>query len=513
MKMKKWYNALLAIVNSILYLVVVALWISIPDELTLNLAVSALTMAMTLVLIFLNRDTLSVYYQSHHFKKLQDTIVFFGLLFCIFGVVNYWAYKHPKQLDLSVIKLNSLSDQTKNILKEMNEPLTFKMFARKNDSMAWMALLEFYRTEKNDIQIEKIDIDVRPDLVGDYHISDAATLVIEYKGKRQNVTERDELNITNALIKISRGSDPVVYFVQGHGEGDINSQDNEGLKFIYEAARNSALDIRQINLLSTQEIPFDAKALVLWGPKTALQQSEVDVIKRFLERKGNLMIALDPDLNGDQFENVRALMRQYKMIMRNDLIIDRKSFVNGSNGSIPLVDHFDASIEITKNFKGQIFFPLTSSLEPIPDEILPGVKGVVKTITGSTPFPDSWGETSIKELGSQTMNYTAGSDKPGPLFMTMSYESPDNRIVAFGNSTFVINAYSKFGANYTFFLNSLSWTVGEDRLISFNLPIVQSQPIFISAPQMGIIFYFSVLFSPLVLFGMAVFMYRRKRDR
>lgn len=513
MKMKKWYNVLLAIVTSILYLVVIALWISIPEELTLNLAVTVLAMVVTLVLIFLNRAPLSIYYQSHHFKKLQETIVFFGLLFCIFGVVNYWSYKHPKQLDLSVIKLNSLTDQTKNILKEMNEPLTFKMFARKNDSLAWMALLEFYRTEKNNIQIEKIDIDVRPDLVGDYHISDAATLVIEYKGKRQNVTERDELNITNALIKISRGSDPVVYFVQGHGEGDINSQENEGLKFIYETARNSALDIRQINLLSTQEIPYDAKALVLWGPKTALQPSEVDVIKRFLERKGNLMIALDPDLNGDNFENVRALMRNYKIIMRNDMIIDRKSFVNGSNGSIPLVDHFDNSIEITKNFKGQIFFPLVSSLEPIPDEILPGVKGVVKTITGSTPFPDSWGETSLKEMAAQDMSFTTGADKPGPLFMTMSYESPDNRIVAFGNSTFVINAYSKFGANYTFFLNSLSWTVGEDRLISFNLPIVQSQPIFISAPQMGIIFYFSVLFSPLVLFGLAVYMYRRKRDR
>ena len=82
--MKKWYNVLLAIVNSILYLVVVALWISIPDELTLNLAVSALTMGLSLVLIFLNRDTFSVYYQSHQFKKLQETIVFFALLFCFF---------------------------------------------------------------------------------------------------------------------------------------------------------------------------------------------------------------------------------------------------------------------------------------------------------------------------------------------------------------------------------------------------------------------------------------------
>jgi ABC-type uncharacterized transport system involved in gliding motility auxiliary subunit len=513
MKFKKWYNILLAIINSILYLVVVALWISIPDMMTLNLAVTVLALVLTLVLIFMNRAPLSVYYQSHHFKKLQESVIFFALLFSILGVANYWAYKHPKQFDWSVIKLNSLSDQSKNVLRELKEPIVFKMFARKNESLPWMALLEFYRTEKNSIQIEKIDIDVRPDLVGDYQISDAATLVIEYNGKRQKVTERDELNITNALIKISRNSDPVVYFVQGHEEGNIASQENEGLKFIFEAAKNSALDIRPINLLTTQEVPFDAKALVLWGPRTSLQASEIGVIKKFLERKGNLMVALDPDLNGDVHGNIRELLRNYKIILRNDMVMDRKSFVNGSNGSIPLVDHFETDNEITKNFKGQIFFPLASSLEVIPDEIVPGIKGKVLALASTTPFPDSWGETSLKEVAAQQMSYTQGQDRPGPLSLVMTYDGPDNRVVAFGNSTFVINAYSKFGNNYIFFLNSLSWAVGEDRLISFNLPIVQSEPVFISAPQMGIIFYFSVLFSPLVLFGLAVFMYRRKRDK
>ena len=201
------------------------------------------------------------------------------------------------------------------------------------------------------------------------------------------------------------------------------------------------------------------------------------------------------------------------MIIRNDMVIDRKNFVNGSNGSIPLVDHFDHDSEITKNFKGQVFFPLVSSLEPIPDQIVPDVKGTVKSLVASTPFPDSWGETSLKEMASQSMSFTQGEDQPGPLNLALTFESENNRIAVFGNSSFVLNAYSKFGSNYAFFLNTLSWVVGEDRLISFNLPIVQSEPIFISAPQMGIIFYFSVLFSPLVLFGLAIFMYRRKRDK
>jgi ABC-type uncharacterized transport system involved in gliding motility auxiliary subunit len=513
MKNKKLYNILLAIINSILYLVVVALWISIPEELTLNLATTIVAMTLTIASIYMNREKLSVYYQSHHFKKLTDTLVFFGLLFCLLGVVNYWGYKHPAQVDLSVIKLNSLSDQSKNVLKEMNDPIVFKMFARKNESMAWMALLDFYRIEKPSIDIQKIDIDIRPDLVGDYQISDAATLVIEYKGKRQKITERDELNITNGLIKISRNSDPVIYFVQGHGEGDINSPENEGLKFIFEASKNSAIDIRPLNLVSAQEVPFDAKALVLWGPKSALQPSEIAVIKRYLERKGNLMVAIDPELNGDNHQNLRSLLQQYKIIIRNDLVIDRKSFVNGSNGSIPMVDHYSADHAITQKFKGQVFFPLVASMDAIPDEVLPDVPGTVTALTSSTAFPDSWGETSLSEMAAQEMVFTSGKDRPGPLNLVMSFEGPQNKILAFGNSTFVINAYLKFGNNYAFFLNSLSWLADEDRLISFNLPIIQSEPVFISAPQMGIIFYFSVLFSPLVLFGVAVFMYRRRRDK
>jgi len=261
--MKHWYNLLLISILSILYLVVVALWIAIPEELTLNLAVSGFAMALTLIALYMNKEKLSVFYQSHYFKNLQESLVYFFLLFCLMGVGNYWAYKHPIQADLSVIKINSLSDQTKNILKSLNEPITFKMFARKQESLVWMALLEMYRTEKNSITIEKIDIDVRPDLVGDYQISDTATLVVEYSGKRQKVVERDELNITNALIKISRPGDPVAYFVQGHGEPDINSNEAEGIKLLFLAAKNSAVDIRPLNLLSTQEIPFDAKALIL----------------------------------------------------------------------------------------------------------------------------------------------------------------------------------------------------------------------------------------------------------
>lgn len=510
--MKKWYNLLIAIINIILYFVLIALWISIPEVLILNISLTIFNLVLTLVLVYLNQERLSIYYQSQQFKKLTETLVFVFLVFSILGIVNYWAYKHPVEKDFSAFKMNSLTDQSKNVLKNMKGELKFKLFARKQDSGPWLVLFNFYRMEKSDLSIEKIDIDVRPDLVADYHITDTATLVIEYNGKRQYVTERDELNITNGLIKISRPSDPVAYFIFGHGEADINSAETEGLKFIFDAIKNSAIDVRPLNLLSTSEIPSDAKAVILWGPKTELQESELKVLERFLERKGNLMLALDADLNGDTSPGLRKLLERYRLIIRNDLVIDKKNFVNGSNGSIPLVDTYNSEHAITHKFKGQVFFPLVSSIEEVSDPNS-GPSAKVTMLTSSSAFPESWGETSINEFSNQSVNYTAGKDRPGPLNLAAAYESDRNKIVAFGNSGFVLNAYLKFGANYALFLNSLSWLVDEDRLISFNLPIVQSEPIFISSPQLGIIFYFSVLFSPLILFGVAIYMYRRKRDK
>lgn len=508
--MKRKYSLLILTVNIILYLVIIALWVSIPDAMTLNFAATIFNLVLTGVLLFINRDTFVNFYQSNQFKKFTEAIIFLFLVFSLLGLANYWSFKHPMQTDLSLFKINSLTDQTKTVLKRIPGKLKFKIFARKQESFAWFQLAEMYRYEKNEIEIEKIDIDVRPDLVLEYNITNDATLVIEYNNKRQYVTDRDELNITNGIIKISRPADPVAYFVTGMGEADTSSEEKEGLKYIYQAMVNSAIDLRMMNLKTAMEVPFDAKLLIIWGLRDQVTSAQLAVIERFLKRGGRILLGLDPDLNTNANKELRNLLLNYHINLRNDLVMDKKSFVNGSNGTIPLIDQFNHEHPITSKFKGQVFFPLVSSVE----EFEPNTKKAdakVSFLTTSSAFPDSWAETDLKEIAAGKASYTPAKDLAGPLSIGAAYEDQLNKIVVFGNSTFVINAYMKFGSNYGLFLNSVSWLIDEDRLISFNLPIIQSERIFISGPQFGIIFYFSVLFSPLILIGTAFFMYRRRR--
>lgn len=510
--MKSKYNILLFTINVVLYLVIIALWISIPEHLTLNISVTLLSLLITLILIFTNKANFQAQYESVQFKKFADTFVFVFLIFALISMVNYWSFKHQAQTDLSLFKLNTLTDQTRTVLKKLNGKVKMKIFARKQESFLWVAILDLYRVDKNDLEIEKIDIDVRPDLVQEYRITDEATLIIEYNGKKQYVTERDEINITNGLIKVSRETDPIVYFLTGHGEANLTAKDNEGMLYILESIKNTAVDIRTINLTSTSEIPFDAKTVILWGVKNKLMISEIKTLERFLDRGGNLLIGLDPDLNTDAHREIRDLLIRYHINLRNDLIMDKRSFVNGSNGTIPLVDSFNKDHIITKKFKGQAFFPLVSSVE----EFEPTNKKAdekISFLTSTSNFPESWGETNLKEVVSSNPSFTVGKDIAGPLNIGAVYESSKNKIIVFGNSTFVLNAYMKFGNNFILFLNSLSWLVDEDRLISFNLPIIQSERIFISGPQLGIIFYFSVIFSPLLLIGSAIYMFRKRRVR
>lgn len=499
------------VVNAILYFLIIFMWLSIPDEKLLNFATTIFNLSLTLLLVFLKKEKFTHFYQSEQFKTMVGVTINCVLVFFILCLINYVAFKFPWQKDTSLLKLNSLTSQSREVLKKIDEKIVFKIFAQKNEIASWLPLIELYRFENHHIEIDKVNIELRPDLVGEYNVQNSSTLVLEFKGRRQYVTVRDELNITNALVRLTRLADPVIYYLVGHGEIDPESRENEGLKIVLDGARNSALDIRPLNLSSAQEIPFDAKAIILWGPKSALMDNEVEIIKRFVNRGGGALIALDPNLNKAQFKNLENYLSTLGLIYHHNLIYDRKNFINGSKGAVPIASAFDPEHLLTNQFKGQLFFPLVSSVG-ISREVLnanPEVK--FKELVLTNPIPDSWGETDRNEIAAESVFYTEGKDKPGPLAMVVSRETNKNRILFFGNSTFAMNNYIKFSSNMTFFLNSLSWVVGEDRLVSFNLPIIQSEQIFISENQLGAVFYFSVIFAPLVLIIISITIYRRRR--
>ena len=508
--MKGWLVTLFGILNVILYLVVIALWISLPEQVVFNSFTSVAAIILTSGLILVNKEKFYHFYTSRFFKNFSTNLLSAFLIFVILGFINFLAFKNPILWDVSKDKFNTLTEQTRQVLGEVNEPIDFKVFARKSQFNSIRSFIELYRLENPLVRTEYIDAELNPDLISQYAISKVPAIVVEQSGKRKVAKALSELQVTNALIQVTKGKKPIVYFVKGHNELDLMDKSSSGGSYLSSLLRRSQIDIRTIDLRQIKEISNEVKTLVIWGPKSGFAKGEIDTIDQYLKRGGRLLVAIDPHFNGDPAKDLRLLLQQWGFWLENNLVVDRLKHPKGSNPTVPIISQLSTEHIITKGFKSAVFLPLASSVMPYLGSDL---SQHVQILGYSSPYPASWAEYDLEKVKEGSLEFTENVDRQGPIgfFAVGDFPISKAKIVTFGNAQFLINAYEKYPNNYNLFLNSLNFLADQEELASFNNPVVEDKPIFINSTQIGIIFYFCVLFAPLILFSLAFFFFRRRR--
>ena len=118
------------------------------------------------------------------------------------------------------------------------------------------------------------------------------------------------------------------------------------------------------------------------------------------------------------------------------------------------------------------------------------------------------------------VQYDNGSDLAGPVITVTiasgkkkdSKATRETRVVAFGSSQFANNQYSRFGANLDLFLNSVSWVMEDESLISIRAKEEEAGRVELTQTQGMVIFWVSVIFIPLVIAiaGIIIWVRRKK---
>ncbi|WP_164848490.1 Gldg family protein [Halobacteriovorax sp. HLS] len=496
----KLFNVLVGC-NIVLYLTSLALWISIDDEVFLNSVVSLITCSLTLILVIIKRNRFSAYYKSAQFQKLSSSLLTCFLVFYILGLINYLFFKNPLQVDLSQKKFNSLRQQTVKVLDSLEGKIEVDVFAKKSDHANISALFKLYSVHKSDISVRYIDIDTRPDLVAESKITQVPTIIVTKGDRTARFTRVRELELTNALYRVGSAKESILCVDSSHSKFSWYSDDN-----IHHSALKRLLDkegyrIEDYKLVSSDPLGI-CDALVLWGVEVDLEQREIEAIKKYRKSGGALLVAINPQFNGDSIPNFRKYLKEVGIKVHNLLAISPKSNVQGSKGTVPIAEDFDLRHPIFEGFTGYAFFPLATVLEFDKTKIDKG-----RTLIRSTPL--SWGESNFLELDKK--KFDKSKDIPGPLNFALAHEFDDSsRIVVFSNSSFVSNNFTKYGVHFSIVVNSISWLTRNNQLISFDRTTIKDEPIFISAPQLGIIFFFSVIIIPVILIILSIIIYRRR---
>jgi ABC-type uncharacterized transport system involved in gliding motility auxiliary subunit len=458
------------------------------------------------------------------FYKFQTAMGFF-LLMCLLSMVNYWASKFPKQGDFSAGRVNSLTTQSQLIVKNLKAPLTVTIYSTKKDLSIINALIELYKNNFPDIKVIHRDPEIYPSQISHYGFKNNLGLVLSYKNREVPVSEIHELGITKALIQLARPSEPVIYSVVGHGEGDFYSNEKNGLSKLNDRLNGDVLKIRPLNLLETGIVPADASALLIMGPQKDFMMSELEAVKKYMERGGKLLVALDPQFNGETTPELKKLMEVWGLKINNDLVVDKKKYVNGSAFTVPLIENYNAYHPITMGQKEQTFFPLSRSLEFEGDS---HSEFAYFPLAYTSVFPNSWAEKNFYEVFNNSIKFNSEkqiekSDMKGPIPVMVALEekkegtsflqgieSSQKKIVAIGNSTFIHNMYGQYQSNANLFVRALNWLL-ETPFSLEGFKVESVTPIILSAQHVQSIFYFSVIFAPLGLLalGLSLYFFRR----
>lgn len=509
--MKTWLFPLWIIMDVLMFLAAIGLWIAAPEYRTLNIALTVFAFALGALLSVVKMKEIKIFVKSVYFKHLAFHVVNVILVACILGVVNYLGNKNFKEVDLTTEKRNSLTDQTKKVLEMVKSPLKLTVYSKREEWQAIMNVLKLYQAQNKQISLEAIDTDVRPDLVKAKDITQNGTILVDYQGKESRFQISDELSITNALLKSLRSVPVVLYLTTGHEELNCENSTPEGLSILCEKLQSQNYEIRPLDLTKVSEVPHDATAVFVLGPVSAFLEQESKQLESYLVRGGSLFLALAPAFKSEIYDNLIRLATPYGLKLGKDVVIDRLSTVQGAEATIPIISHYDTSHPITEGFNIRTIFPLSASVS----QIKGNDSATLLAMTSS--FPGSWAETNLKGVTEGKALYEEGKDTKGPIGLmgiaegALGEADRSSRFVLLGSSSFLVNGYQNQSGNTTLFLNSVSWMVDDEGIISFNRPGIEETPIILSGAHLQMIFVISILVVPLVFFGAAIFIYRRRR--
>ena len=509
--MKMWLYPLWVIINVLVAISALVLWITTPEFKTLNIGLSVFAVTLGILLAFMRWSEILIYVKSAYFKRVLYHSLNIFLVLSIIGVVNYLGNKNYKEFDLTAEKRNSLTDQTVKVLGLIKSPLTMTVFAKREEWKMVLDLLKLYEARSSKIRIDAVDTDVRPDLVKEKKITQNGTVVINYNNEESQFVVTDELSVTNALMKAVRNEKIVIYMVTGHQELSCTEPSNEGLSELCSKLTLQNYEVKSLDLTKTKEVPPDATAVMVLGPVTGYLDAEAKQLEIYLAKGGSLFLGLAPAFKPEVYDNLTSLALPYGLKLGKDVVVDRLSTVQGSEATIPIISNYEPAHPITEDFGLRTIFPLSSSVSVVEGN------DAATIIALTSPFPGSWAETDLKGVTSGKAEFNEKEDIKGPVGVFGVGErvgakaTKDSRFILLGSSSFLINAYQNQSGNTTLFLNGVSWMINDEGIISFNRPGVEEYPVILSEQHIHMIFVIAILLVPILFFGCAIFIYRRRR--
>lgn len=447
------------------------------------------------------------------------------LFLAILVGVNFVSVQRNKTWDFTAEKLHSLSDQTVKVLGNLKDPLEVLVFYRggkdKEEKEMEKATLQRYQDVSAKIKVRFLNSHVEQILAEKYlqtiPNNDRLVVLIEHKGRIVEVQEapqtnpsqrvsRREQEYTSAIIKATRTDSKKIYFVTGHGELNLNSQELRGMSSLKRALEESAYAVAPLNLIEMTSVPKDAAVLAILGPQSLFTEGEIQSILDFAKTGGRIFIGLDPGHKTGLERLISALGVSYK----NNYVVSDRPLIPERGQGAAISSGYDRLSDITKNLEGATIFDLAS-------EVTKAADSTVQIVELVKSYPRSLALTELKNTAikqSDLKSFTLAVLAEGKV-KTMEAGKPeatsDFSAVVFGDSDFVSEKDFFNGLNRDLALNAFGYLAKETDLVSIRPKQPKGTKLNLTNVQQGAIIFAGIAL-PIVFMVIGGFIWFRRRS-
>lgn len=371
-------------------------------------------------------------------------------------MLNIAVWYNPWSLDLTASGRNEVSDETRVILSRLEEPVALRQFGRASSDPRVEQLLRSFERETPLVRVEFADTDRERDQAAQYGVIRLGTVVVLADDKFRKVEEPNEQALVTAVLQVTSDEDRVVCFVTGRGERGLADSGPTGLATLAETLEASNYRTERVSLLEG-EVPATCAALVIAGPRQEYAPEEIERLTTYASEQGRLAVLLEPEPAPSLAEWLRP--RGFDPGAGEIVDTSGAGRTIGGGPRTPLAVGY-ADHPVTRGFE---FATIYDGARPI---------GVIEQPEfGGRPL--ALARTSERSFASTAADagetFDEARDVAGPVTLVAATSlrigrRPDQeaRIVVFGDSDVISNAYLRRQGNRDFFLRTLAWLLGED---------------------------------------------------
>jgi ABC-type uncharacterized transport system involved in gliding motility auxiliary subunit len=435
-------------------------------------------------------------------------IIFLLLFTCSIGMLAWLTNHYTYQIDLTANKRHSLSSSSIQLLNALDKDITVHAYT--TDEVTQKAIKEIidrYRQVKSDFNLRLLnpDIDITEAQQDGIVMNKPFAFVIYYNNRMEHINSLSEQAISNALLRLNRRDNQQVVFLSGHGERNINGDDNRAYATLNRQLTEMGFNLQVVNLLE-KPLPDNTKLLVIAAPENNYLAGEIKQLEKFINNGGNLLWLADPgELQGlDKLAASLGLQLQSGVIVDNNT--DLRQTLNIQHPAIiPVTEYFPHII--TNTIRYNTLFPLARGISPLTNE------NTVNNWQAEALFSSygkSWSETG--GLTEEVEFNSSTGDIAGPVTIAVALhraiqntgestvvQNQTQRIVVVGDSDFLSDTYLGAGANLNLGLNIFNWLIGDDDFVSVEVKPSADTKLELNDSQLIIIGFGFFLVIPLLL--------------